>query len=55
MECTHISSKVVTCITVKDLTENIDENHLKGKIKIKIRPEKENFNGDFEIGKNNRF
>ena len=43
--------KVVTCVPGAELTETIDENHLKGKVTIKIGPVTAKFNGDFEIEK----
>ena len=38
--------KIVTCLPVAELTESIDENHLKGKVTIKIGPVTATFNGD---------
>ena len=38
--------KVVTCVPGAELIETIDENHLKGKVTIKIGPETAKFNGD---------
>ena len=46
-----IPKKVVTCIPGAELTETIDENHLKGKVTIKIGPVTAKFNGDVEIDK----
>ena len=43
--------KVVTCVPVAELTEAIDENHLQGKVTIKIGPVIAKFNGDVEIEK----
>ena len=43
--------KVVTCVPGAELTETIDENHLKGKVTIKIGPVTAKFNGDVEIDK----
>ena len=43
--------KVETCVPGSDLTETIDENHLKGKVIIKIGPVTAKFNGDIEIEK----
>ena len=43
--------KVVTCVPGAELTETIDENHLKGKVTIKIGPVIAKFNGDVEIEK----
>ena len=43
--------KVVTCVPGAELTETIDENHLKGKVTIKIGPVTAKFNGDIEIEK----
>ena len=43
--------KVVTCVPGAELTETIDENHLKGKVTIKIGPVSAKFNGDVEIEK----
>ena len=43
--------KVVTCVPGAELTETIDENHLKGKVTIKIGPVTAKFNGDVEIEK----
>ena len=43
--------KVVTCVPGAELTEAIDENHLKGKVTIKIGPVTAKFNGDIEIEK----
>ena len=43
--------KVVTCVPGAELTETIDENHLKGKVTIKIGPVTVKFNGDVEIEK----
>ena len=45
--------KVVTCVPGAELTETIDENHLKGKVTIKIGPVTAKFNGDVEIKKEN--
>ena len=44
-------AQVVTCVPGAELTEAIDENHLKGKVTIKIGPVTAKFNGDVEIGK----
>ena len=46
-----IPEKVVTCVPGAELTETIDENHLKGKVTIKIGPVTAKFNGDVEIEK----
>ena len=43
--------KVVTCVPGAELTDTIDENHLKGKVTIKIGPVTAKFNGDVEIEK----
>ena len=43
--------KIVTCVPGAELTDTIDENHLKGKVTIKIRPVTAKFNGDIEIEK----
>ena len=43
--------KVVTCVPGAVLTDTIDENHLKGKVTIKIGPVTAKFNGDVEIEK----
>ena len=43
--------KVVTCVPGGKLTDTIDENHLKGKVIIKIGPVTAKFNGDVEIKK----
>ena len=43
--------KVVNCVPGAELTETIDENHLKGKVTIKIGPVTAKFNGDVEIEK----
>ena len=43
--------KVVTCVPGAELTESIDENHLKGTVTIKIGPVTAKFNGDVEIEK----
>ena len=43
--------KVVTCVPGAELTDTIDENHLKGKVIIKIGPVTAKFNGDIEIEK----
>ena len=43
--------KVVICVPGAELTETIDENHLKGKVTIKIGPVTAKFNGDIEIKK----
>ena len=43
--------KVVTCVPGAELTKTIDENHLKGKVTIKIGPVTVKFNGDVEIEK----
>ena len=43
--------KVVICVPGAELTETIDENHLKGKVTIKIGPVTAKFNGDVEIEK----
>ena len=43
--------KVVNCVPGAELTEKIDENHLKGKVTIKIGPVTAKFNGDVEIEK----
>jgi len=43
--------KVVTWVPGAELTETIDENHLKGKLTIKIGPVTAKFNGDVEIEK----
>ena len=41
--------KIVTCVPGEELTDTIDENHLKGKVTIKIEPVTTKFNGDIEI------
>ena len=43
--------KVVTCVPGAELTDAIDDNHLKGKVIIKIGPVTAKFNGDVEIEK----
>ena len=43
--------KVVTCVPGAELTDTIDENHLKGKVTIKIGPVTAKFNGEVEIEK----
>ena len=43
--------KAVPCVPRAELTETIDENHLKGKVTIKIGPVTAKFNGDIEIEK----
>ena len=43
--------KVVTCVPGAELTNTIDENHLKGKVSIKIGPVTAKFRGDVEIEK----
>ena len=43
--------KVIKCVPGAELTETIDENHLKGKVTIKIGPVTAKFNGDVEIEK----
>ena len=43
--------KVVTCVPGAELTKTIDENHLKGKVTIKIGPVIAKVNGDVEIEK----
>ena len=43
--------KIVTCVPVAELTDTIDENHLKGKVTIKIGPVTAKFNGEVEIEK----
>ena len=43
--------KKVTCVPVAELTETIDENHLKAKVTIKIGPVEIKFDGDIEIEK----
>ena len=43
--------KIVTCVPGAELTETIDENHLKGKVTIKIGPVTAKFKGDVEIEK----
>ena len=43
--------KLVICVPGAELTETIDENHLKGKVTIKIGPVTAKFNGDIEIEK----
>ena len=43
--------KEVTCVPGAELTETIEENHLKGKVTIKIGPLITKFNGDVEIEK----
>ena len=43
--------KVVTCVPGAELTETTDENHLKGKVTIKIGPVIAKFNGNIEIDK----
>ena len=43
--------KVVTCVPGAELADTIDENHLKGKVIIKIGPVTANFNGNIEIEK----
>ena len=45
--------KIVTCVPGAELTDTIDENHLKGTVKIKIGPVTAKFNGDVEIEKIN--
>ena len=45
--------KVVTCVPGAELTDKIDENNLKGTVKIKIGPVTAKFNGDVEIEKRN--
>ena len=44
--------KIVTCVPGAELTDTIDENHLKGKVTIKIEPVTAKFNGEIEIKKN---
>ena len=46
-----IPEKVVTCVPGAELTGTIDENHLKGKVTIKIGPITAKFDGDFETKK----
>ena len=41
--------KVVTCVPGAELTDKINENNLKGTVKIKIGPVTAKFNGDIEI------
>ena len=43
--------KVVTSVPGAELIDTIDENHLKGKVTIKIGPVTAKFNGDVEIEK----
>ena len=43
--------KIVNCVPGSELTETLDENHLKSKLTIKIGPVKAKFNGDVEIEK----
>ena len=43
--------KIVTCVPGAELTDIIDENHLKGKVTIKIGTVTAKFNGDIEIEK----
>ena len=43
--------KVVICVPGAELTETIDENHLKGKVTIKIGPVIAKFNGNVEVEK----
>ena len=43
--------KVVTCVPGAELTEITDENHLKGKVTIKIGPVTAKFNGNVEVEK----
>ena len=43
--------KIVTCVPVAELTETIDENHLKAKVTIKIRPVTAKFIVDIKIEK----
>ena len=43
--------KVVTCVPGAELTETTDENHLKGKVTIKIGPVIAKFNGNVEVEK----
>ncbi len=43
--------KRITCVPGVELTDTIDENHLKGKVTIKIGPVTANFNGDIKIEK----
>ena len=43
--------KLVTYVPGTELTDTIDENHLKGKVIIKIGPVTAKFNGDIEIEK----
>ena len=47
--------KVVTSVPGAELTETIDENHLKGKVTIKIGPVTVEFDGDIEIEKREIF
>ena len=42
---------IVICVPGAELTDTIDENHLKGKVTIKIGPVTAKFNGDIEIEK----
>ena len=43
--------KVVTSVPGAELIDTIDENHLKGKLTIKIGPVTAKFNGEVEIEK----
>ena len=47
--------KVLTSFPGSELTETIDENHLKGKVTIKIGPVTVKFDGDIEIEKREIF
>ena len=42
---------IVTCVPGSELTETIDDNHLKGKVTIKIGHVTAIFNGDMQIEK----
>ena len=42
---------IVVCVPGAQLTETIDEDHFIGKVKIKIGPVNDKFNGDVEFSK----
>ena len=43
------NEKITTYVPGAELTDTIDENHLKVKVTIKIEPVTAKFNGDIEI------
>ena len=46
--------KVVTCVPGAQITEQVDENHYKGTISVKVGPSVTDYNGDVQIVRSDR-